>query len=185
MANVKDVALFFVDVAQKRAEADGGDKMTNLRLQKLLYFSQGWHLARYGKPLFMDEIEAWKLGPVVPAAYRHFKKYGNNCIETTEDFDQARLTEQEMELLTDVYAGYADYSTSRLVDMTHERGTPWARVHNPEKQQNVITSDMMREFFASEKKLPDIDDLLERIPVESFEQDENGIPIVPASWDDD
>ena len=53
-----------------------GDLMTNLRLQKLLYFAQGWHLARFGRPLFDASIEAWPYGPVVPEVYRAYKEYG-------------------------------------------------------------------------------------------------------------
>ena len=59
MANVQDVAKFFIGLANDQAVSNQGDLMTNLRLQKLLYFAQGWYLARYGKPLFQEEIEAW------------------------------------------------------------------------------------------------------------------------------
>ena len=60
MANVQDVAKFFIGLANDQANNNQGDMMTHLRLQKLLYFAQGWNLARYGKPLFDDEIEAWQ-----------------------------------------------------------------------------------------------------------------------------
>ena len=43
MANVHDVALFFIEIAQEQSKKNLGDPMTNLRLQKLLYFAQGWH----------------------------------------------------------------------------------------------------------------------------------------------
>ena len=59
MAKVKDVARLFIDIAGQQAENGQGDGMTNLRLQKLLYFAQGWYMARYGKPLryFDDRAE--------------------------------------------------------------------------------------------------------------------------------
>jgi uncharacterized phage-associated protein len=59
MAKVQDVARFFIDLAQHQNERNSGDLMTNLRLQKLLYFAQGWYLARFGKALFDEPIEAW------------------------------------------------------------------------------------------------------------------------------
>ena len=74
MANVQDVAKFFIGLANEQANNDQGDLMTNLRLQKLLYFAQGWYLSRYGKPLFQDEIEARKYGPVVPKIYETYRK---------------------------------------------------------------------------------------------------------------
>ena len=54
MAKVQDVAKLFIGLANEQAEQNQGDLMTNLRLQKLLYFAQGWYLARYGKPLFSN-----------------------------------------------------------------------------------------------------------------------------------
>ena len=80
MANVHDVAQFFIGLANEQANNEQGDMMTNLRLQKLLYFAQGWHLARYGKPLFDDDIEAWQYGPVVPSVYNAYKQYGRGGI---------------------------------------------------------------------------------------------------------
>lgn len=53
--------------------AEHGDPTTNLKLQKLLYYSQAWYLALYDLPLFDDRIEAWVHGPVVPPVYGAFK----------------------------------------------------------------------------------------------------------------
>jgi hypothetical protein len=50
--------------------------MTTMKLQKLVYYCQAWHLARYGEPLFPDEVQAWREGPVVPRLYaQHRKQY--------------------------------------------------------------------------------------------------------------
>lgn len=51
-----------------------GEPLTNLKLQKLLYYAKGWYLALYDKPLFNDKIEAWVHGPVVPSIYHAFKQ---------------------------------------------------------------------------------------------------------------
>jgi len=47
-----------------------GEPITNLKLQKLLYYCQGWHLAYHEKVLFSDPIQAWVHGPAVPNVYR-------------------------------------------------------------------------------------------------------------------
>jgi uncharacterized phage-associated protein len=60
MADVFDVAAFFVQMANLSAD----DQMTNLKLNKLLYYAQGASLARTGNTLFNDSIEAWPYGPV-------------------------------------------------------------------------------------------------------------------------
>ena len=79
-----DVANFFITVGLMNE----GTEMTNARINKLLYFAQGWHLAKTGEPLFNDNIEAWDYGPVVHSVYSEFKRYGKNIItEPSENFD--------------------------------------------------------------------------------------------------
>ncbi|HUZ03805.1 MAG TPA: type II toxin-antitoxin system antitoxin SocA domain-containing protein, partial [Acidobacteriaceae bacterium] len=59
--SASDIAKYFIASFQKKNKA-----ISNLKLQKLLYYAQAWHLALYGSPLFSDSIEAWVHGPVVP-----------------------------------------------------------------------------------------------------------------------
>ena len=82
MADVQDVARFFIGLARRQNDLDHGGLMTNLRLQKPLYFAQGWHLARFGQPLFDASIGAWPYGPAVPEAYRAYKEYGREGISS-------------------------------------------------------------------------------------------------------
>ena len=56
-------------------DEDAGDLISNLKLQKLLYYAQGIHLALNGQPLYPERIEAWQHGPVVPEIYHAFKEY--------------------------------------------------------------------------------------------------------------
>ncbi|MDR1041744.1 MAG: DUF4065 domain-containing protein [Deltaproteobacteria bacterium] len=67
------VANWFIE----RNRKESGD-LTHLKLQKLLYFAQGWHLAYYDVPLFEDPIEAWKYGPVVRSVYFALSRRGKN-----------------------------------------------------------------------------------------------------------
>ena len=57
-----------------------GEPMTQLSLQKMLYFSQGWHLAIREEPLFFEEIRAWRHGPVVREIYSRFRHFGDRPI---------------------------------------------------------------------------------------------------------
>ena len=56
--------------------ADSGELMTNMKLQKMLYYQQGFHLAYFETPLFDEDIEAWMYGPVVPSMYEKYKEFG-------------------------------------------------------------------------------------------------------------
>ena len=137
-----DIANLFIKLAN-----GVGDTIDDLKLNKLLFYTQGWSLARSGKTLFDDEIEAWDYGPVAPDVYHTFKGYKSNPItEPTFDFDESSLTADELELVLDVYSYYGKYTSRTLVNMTHEKDTPWRKVYVP--GQNVpIPEPLMKEHF--------------------------------------
>lgn len=127
------VANFFIEHAKKR-----GESLTPMKLQKLMYFAQGWHLALTdGAPLFNEQIEAWKFGPVIPSIYRCFKQYGSSEIsEPAGEFvghhwNYPDIPEEDSEtrqFLEKIYDVYAKYSASRLSAMTHIKDAPWDKV---------------------------------------------------------
>ncbi len=149
MTSAKDVALLLIDLANSGEESD---PLTNLRLQKLLYYVQGWSLALRSKPAFDDRIEAWPLGPVVPTVYHSFKHHEREAIphDSTRDIE-IRLDEDDSRFISEVWSTYQDYSASKLVRMTHQPGTPWdeARLgYAPGEKCHVeITKDSMKVFF--------------------------------------
>src|SRR5690348_2726800 len=71
------VANYFLDLASV-----DGESISPLKLQKLLYFGHGWHLAITGEPLLSERIRAWKYGPVVESIYYQFRRFGNRPITT-------------------------------------------------------------------------------------------------------
>jgi len=180
VARVEDVASFFITLGQQQADNEIGDQVSHLRLQKLLYFAQGCHLARYGKLLFENEMYAWQLGPVVPEIYRKYKKYGNGGIPAEEPFDPDTLTQDEFALLLDVARKYDKFSTSKLIHMTHQAGTPWAQ----SKTNEVIPIPAIRSYFDSIIPLDSFEDALQRIEVITPGRDEEGNAVLPGSADD-
>lgn len=65
-----------------------GRKTTHLELQKLIYFSHGYFVSRFSRPLVQGYFEAWKDGPVHPYLYNVFKKHGRDPIDSlAEDLD--------------------------------------------------------------------------------------------------
>lgn len=117
--------------------------MTNLKLQKMLYYEQGFHLAAFGTPLFDERIEAWMYGPVVPVVYELFCDKGACGIEPFADevFD---LTEDEAALFNNVFDVYNQFSATKLLEMTHDE-PPWK---NSEVGKGcVISNESMETFF--------------------------------------
>jgi uncharacterized phage-associated protein len=94
------------------------------KLQKLVYFAQGLHLAMRGAPLFGEPIEAWDHGPVVPGLYHDFKHRGNQGIAPPEKFSAEDYLPEVREILDAVLSVYGQFSAWRLRDLTHEE-PPW------------------------------------------------------------
>ena len=125
MAKAIDVAKFFIEIV---ANTPNEDAMTNLRLNKLLYFAQAGSISSLGYTLIEEDFEAWDLGPVVKSVYKTFKEYGRNGI-VNQSFDRQALTKEEQLYLLDVLRKYSAMSTSSLVNKSHEKGAPWYEVY--------------------------------------------------------
>ncbi len=132
-------------ILSKAAASDSGELISNMKLQKLLYYMQGFHLAYFGTSLFDEEIEAWMYGPVVPCIYNEYKGYGNNGINPKSDVTVS-LTDEEEKLFNQVFDVYDEYSAIGLMNLTHKE-SPWRSTDIG--TGNVISKDKMKEFFKS------------------------------------
>jgi uncharacterized phage-associated protein len=101
-----------------------GSFISNLKLQKLLYYAHAWHLAIYDNGLFSERIEAWVHGPVIPAVYRRFKNYGFRNID--EFIECPPLPNAVLEYLDRLLARYLALDAYALELMTH-REDPWIK----------------------------------------------------------
>jgi uncharacterized phage-associated protein len=131
--------------------ANSGELMTNMKLQKMLYYQQGFHLAYFDKPLFKEDIEAWMYGPVVPSMYEKYKEFGRNGIEPDRTMDFAFEERKEQALFDEVCKVYGAYSAIGLMDMTHEE-MPWKTTPVGEGAGHVISKDKMQSFFKTRLK---------------------------------
>lgn len=159
MANIYDVANFFIQLSNDSVD----DPITNLKLNKLLYYAQGCYLARTGKPLFDGEIEAWQYGPVEPTIYNKYKRYGSSPItEVDQKCERDAFESDEFDALIDVACEFGQYTGSTLVNMTHQVGTPWSDACRSNKKE--ISQDSMREYFKAHPIRSD-KELFSKIPV--------------------
>lgn len=129
------------DVARElrnRQPGAGGAK-----LHKLLYYCQGWHLARHREPMFTESISAWSNGPVVGALWRA-EKY-NDELPPDQPLDHQMI--DTLELVLD---RYGHYSGKDLIELTHSE-PPWQVVSIRDEEwtwdNDTITREALREFF--------------------------------------
>lgn len=148
LTNAIGVARYLVSLA---AGEDEPECLSPMRLQKLLYYAQGWSLAERNAPLFKEQIEAWAHGPVVPEVYQTFKGFGRVAIPETEAAVDA-LSQEDSEFVSRVWDAYKGYSAISLSDMTHAE-RPWNETRGglarEARCERTIPPELMREYFRS------------------------------------
>lgn len=155
----KAVANEFLELAKK-----DGKKLTQMQLQKLVYFAYGWYLAITGKRLIDERVEAWGWGPVIPSIYQAFKRFGSSPITEpaaevgfrsgkagfypiriqSSDSEEDTLARQVVKRVWDIYG---KYSASALSKMTHAPDSPWSRTPDKEIKGTDISDDLISEYF--------------------------------------
>lgn len=149
------VANFVLDECER-----DGRHITNLALQKVVYFCHVWTLVKLREPLVKQQFEAWQFGPVLQYLYREFKAFEREPITVrakrlnpnTGDFEIVPYKfNPELELLLrEVVKVYSALSPGSLVQLTHVTNGPWHRVWDHEGRVNPgmnITDESIVEFY--------------------------------------
>ena len=139
MYNVLDVARYIIDY-----EATQGRTVSNLRLQKLLYFVQCAFIGILGHACFDDSIEAWDYGPVVPKVYRAYKEYGSTVIPASSQPVSRKFSDKDSAIITTMLSATSNYTTGELVDITHSQ-EPWKNAYVP-GLNNAISQKAIAEY---------------------------------------
>ena len=152
---VRDVSHYIIVYSNKK---DYG--VSNLKLQKLLYFVQAFFLINDCPPCFDEKIEAWDFGPVVPEIYREYKRYGGMDIPTIDyyvKFDKKNIwnteriyyediiSDDDKEMIRAVVDKFAHCSATFLVNLTHNQD-PWINAY-VNGQRNEITKEDIKRYF--------------------------------------
>ena len=162
MISALDVARYIINYSNEKDYS-----ISNLKLQKLLYFVQAYYLAftPSHEPCFREEIEAWDFGPVVPSVYREFKSFGGGDIPPISSYynlksennfwsirevayDSNCISKRDKELINDIIDKFSAYSASELVKITHNQA-PWKNAYIPQRNA-IITKEAIRGYFNGE-----------------------------------
>ena len=137
----QDVANYFLYFAK--------EPLTNFKLQKLVYYAQGFHPALFSAPLFGERIEARQHGPVITALYNQYQVYESNPIARPENLDFSRYSEDVKNLLESIIVQYGKFSTGKLRDLVQAE-MPWI---NGFKSETKFISDIdLRQYFMTQIK---------------------------------
>lgn len=120
--------------------------ISNLKLQKILYFIQAEFLVGTGRACFNDDIEAWDHGPVVPCVYFEYNIFGSTNIPDQGDDGFESISEQDKDHLDAIIDAAAKYSASWLEKITR-RQKPWINAYR--RNDKVIKQEEIKEYFSS------------------------------------
>lgn len=149
MTSAKDVAKYLLTLSSPST----AESITNLKLQKLLYYVQGFHLAIYDTPLFSEKIQAWAHGPVVPEVYVDYRKYGFSDIEKQFIMGKSKLTKNQIDLVKDVWEIFKSYDGKELEQLSHSE-EPWIKSRGNLSEfassNEIIDEKVIKNYFKKE-----------------------------------
>lgn len=142
------MARSVVDVATYILERT--DTITTMKLQKLAFYAQVQHLVTTGAPLFPEDFQAWRGGPVVPELYAlHRGKFLIRPGELSSG-DSSALTDAERGLIDRVCSALGGMTGAELSERTHLE-SPWLHAREglaPSAPSDaVITQEAMRSYY--------------------------------------
>lgn len=139
----KDVADFLLDESRER-----GEPLTNLKLQKLLYYADAWYLALHDRPLFAESFQAWVHGPVHVEQYQRFKAFQWRPIDSA--IERPNLDKKVTNHLLDIVDLFGSETAVALEIMTH-RELPWVEARgelsSTEPSQASISKKTTKKFY--------------------------------------
>ncbi len=154
------VANEVLDIAESE-----GIALSNLTLQKVLFFCHAWNLVDTGEPLVKNQFEAWQHGPVLQYLYREFKSFesaaitsrakGLNNYTGQREVVRAELPQETVDRIRNVVRFYGNLQPWDLVDLSHETGGPWDKVWNYEGKVNPgmkIPNEEIASFYSKSRK---------------------------------
>lgn len=147
--NANDVAVYIIEYCNKH-----NLEISNLRLQRLLYFIQAYFLMQSNgeRAAFDDDIEAWDLGSVIPSVFHKYKRFGMGQIPFYNGSYADIFSDEDRKDIEDVIEHFKDKSSIYMMEVIH-RQKIWSDVYNNNDRyaNHVITKESMENYFCSKK----------------------------------
>lgn len=130
-----------------------GDPITTAKLQKLLYYVQGWHLAEHGEPAFNGRIEAWMHGPTCPEIHDLYHGHWGRPIQ--EPVERPSGLEDRLIKLMDEIIELYGVDTGYSLHLRCREESPWLEArkgisNHQEGCREEVTQESMQRFFRAE-----------------------------------
>lgn len=135
---------------------DESKPLTHMKLQKMVYFAHGLHLAAYeGKPLIIDSIEAWQFGPVIPSIYCRYAIFRDQLIADPSLLSSIQFYNEDIpclapdaqEIFDLTWETLAPITAVQLSNWTHSTGSAWSRVYVQGVPHINIPNELIKKDF--------------------------------------
>lgn len=136
--NALEIAEYTIERCNQKHKS-----ISNLKLQKILYFIQAQFIIDFGTPCFDNIMQAWNYGPVVSDVYLKYKGYGNTNIPSYGN-KRFNFEQDEQQILNTIIDRASEYTASQLVEITCNQ-RPWVNAYK--KANKIITPKSIRKFF--------------------------------------
>ena len=141
----EDIANYFINLSlEQKIDDDLPEGITHLKLQKILYFAQAAYLSLYDKPLFEEEIYAWKYGPVVKSIYNSYKKKKNQVLKLPNNYKN-NFNNELIRFLNGIWELFSKYSASELINITHSH-KPWQEAYS-KGENTIIQKETLKKYY--------------------------------------
>lgn len=118
-------------------------RITNLKLQKTLYYLQGYYSKKIGSPLFSEDFEHWPYGPVIPSVYFAFCSFGADAIVVEpSDVPFSEFNGEEKKVISEVVNKCMSMTARNLVEQSHKE-SPWLNA----KPSEIISYNSISKYF--------------------------------------
>lgn len=127
-------------------------EVTNLKLQKLLYFLEAIYMVLSEEnKLFDEEFYAWDFGPVNDVIYKKYKYFGSMPLPC--EYSVSDIPEENKKYIIQLYNNFGEYKSFDLVGISHQEGSPWYKINEKYKSDipdnEVISKESTKEWFRS------------------------------------
>ena len=137
MVNALELAKYILKESSK--------DLSNLELQKTLYFTELDYIKEFGKSLISNDFEAWQYGPVVRDVYCEYRNYGANSIDKPEKETLSKeLTEKELKIINQSIEKCNKESYWNLVEKSHREGGAWEKSFKEDKKE-IINKELIKD----------------------------------------
>lgn len=159
------------------------DDLTNMKINKLLYYVQGVSLSRTNERIFEEDIEAWEHGPVVKSVYVHYTKWPPKTAFKVCEPDIDISFQEKKDIVMDVCREYGLLTASALRDKTHDKGSPWEKNFSGANGTVIPISDIAEYFKNIAPPIKPIETYFEDMEIID-QRNKDGIIVLPEEWND-